>query len=131
PKSPDYYRVERTDLLPALPDPLGQVLDVGCATGVTGRLLRPRAPEKLVGIEINPAAAHAAREIYDEVIVGSVEDVLKDLSGSFDTILCYDVLEHLVDPWGVLEQLARISVPGGRLHVSVPNARHLSLIIDL
>ena len=131
PKSADYYRVERTDLLPRLPDPLGRVLDVGCATGVTGRLLRPRHPERLVGIEINPDAARVAAEIYDEVIVESVEKALATMSGRFDTILCYDVLEHLVDPWSVLDQLGSVSVPGGRLHVSVPNARHLSLLMDV
>jgi SAM-dependent methyltransferase len=131
PKIADYYRVERTDLLPHLPDPVGRVLDVGCATGVTGKLLGPRHPERLVGIEINPEAAQVAREIYDEVIVGSVQDALHGISGPFDTILCYDILEHLIDPWRVLEQLASVSEPGGRLHVSVPNARHVSLMIDV
>ena len=72
-----------------------------------------------------------ARKTYDEVYVGAVEDILGELTESFDTILCYDVLEHLVDPWAVLAQVARISAPGARLHVSVPNARHLSLVIDL
>lgn len=131
PKVADYYRVERTDLVPHLPDPLGRVLDVGCATGVTGKLLRPRDPEQLVGIEINPEAAQVASKTYDEVIVGSVDEALPAMSGPFDTILCYDILEHLIDPWRVLEQLASLSVPGGRLHVSVPNARHVSLMVDV
>lgn len=130
-KVADYYRVERTDMVPLLPDPLGRVLDVGCATGATGKLLRPRNPQELVGIEINSAAAHIAQEIYDRVLIGAVEDVITELEGPFDTILCYDVLEHLVDPWAVLKQLARVSISGGRLHVSVPNARHLSLMIDV
>jgi SAM-dependent methyltransferase len=130
-KSADYYRVERTDMVPLLPDPLGRVLDVGCATGATGKLLRPRNPQRLVGIEINAEAAETARQTYDEVLIGRVEDVLDEMAGPFDTILCYDVLEHLIDPWAVLRQLARVSAPGGRLHVSVPNARHLSLMIDV
>jgi hypothetical protein len=37
----------------------------------------------------------------------------------------------MVDPWLVLAEAARVCIPGGRLHVSVPNARHLSLVIDL
>ena len=131
PKPAEYFGTLRTDMVPLLPDPLGRVLDVGCASGLTGTLLRPRHPTRLVGVEINPEAADLARRLYDEVVVGPAEEVLAAIEEQFDTILCYDVLEHLVDPWAVLAQLARLSVPGGRLHVSVPNARHLSLMVDV
>jgi 2-polyprenyl-3-methyl-5-hydroxy-6-metoxy-1,4-benzoquinol methylase len=130
-KPTEYYNAMRTDMVPLLPDPLGRVLDVGCGTGLTGELLRPRRPSRLVGIEINPDVARSAMRTYDEVLVGRAEELLGELDEPFDTILCYDVLEHLVDPWEVLAQLARISVPGGRLHVSVPNARHISLLVDI
>lgn len=130
-KPEGYYGTLRTDMVPELPDPLGRVLDIGCASGLTGTLLRPRDPARLVGIEINPEAAAHARTIYDEVLVGPAEDMMGTLQESFDTILCYDVLEHMVDPWLVLAEAARVCIPGGRLHVSVPNARHLSLVIDL
>lgn len=126
-----YYGTLRTDMVPQLPDPLGAVLDVGCGSGQTGTLLRPRHPDRLVGLELNRAAAEMASEIYDEVVIGSAEEALAEMDGPFDTILCYDVLEHLVDPWKVLAQLARLSVPGSRLHISVPNARHLSLLVDV
>lgn len=126
-----YYETLRSDMVPLLPDPLGRVLDVGCASGQTGAILRSRGPARLVGVEINAEAARAAREIYDEVLVGPAEEVLEGLDGRFDTILCYDVLEHLVDPWRVLARLAALSEPGARLHVSVPNARHLSLMVDV
>jgi 2-polyprenyl-3-methyl-5-hydroxy-6-metoxy-1,4-benzoquinol methylase len=130
-KPESYYSAVRTDMVPLLPDPLGRVLDIGCGAGSTGSLLRPRHPDRLVGIEIDPGAAEQARQIYDEVLVGSCEELLAGLDGPFDTILCYDVLEHLVDPWAVLAQAHRLSSPGGRLHVSVPNARHLSLMVDV
>jgi hypothetical protein len=41
------------------------------------------------------------------------------------------VLEHLVDPAETLRSLLAVAAPGGRLHVSIPNARHASLLIDL
>src|SRR6185312_6164443 len=49
----------------------------------------------------------------------------------FDTIVLYDVLEHLVDPAALLAALAPLAADGARLHVSVPNARHFSLLRDL
>jgi SAM-dependent methyltransferase len=126
-----YYGAVRHDLVQLLPRPLGRVLDVGCSDGATGAVLREAGAESLTGIEIVPEIAERARVVYDEVHVGSADDVLESLKGSWDTIVCYDVLEHLVDPWRVLRVARRLAAPGARLHVSVPNARHLSLPIDL
>jgi 2-polyprenyl-3-methyl-5-hydroxy-6-metoxy-1,4-benzoquinol methylase len=130
-KPEGYYSNARPDLVAELPRPLGHVLDVGCGEGFVGRLLRAEGAERLVGIEIDPGAAEHARGVYDEVFVGPVEEALPSLSGPFDKVLCYDVLEHLVDPFTVLRSLHALAVSAGFLHVSVPNARHYSLVRDL
>ena len=49
----------------------------------------------------------------------------------FDTICCYDVLEHLADPAIALRGLRGLRPDGGHLHISIPNARHFSLVYDL
>jgi 2-polyprenyl-3-methyl-5-hydroxy-6-metoxy-1,4-benzoquinol methylase len=130
-KPTGYYGNERADLIAALPRPIGRVLDVGCGEGAVGRGLRAAGAQWLSGVEMEPAAAAVAREAYDEVAVGGIETELEDLSGPFDTICCYDVLEHLVDPEPVLRSLREVAAPGARLHVSIPNARHFSLLVDL
>ena len=53
------------------------------------------------------------------------------MQGPFDTFVLYDVLEHLVDPAAVLAALVPLAAPGARAHVSVPNARHWTLMRDL
>lgn len=116
--------------LARLPGAPARVLDVGCGAGGVGRALRTRA-ERLVGIELSAGAAERARGAYDEVVVGRVEDVVGSLEGPFDTILAYDVLEHLADPASVLVALRRVAAPRALLHVSVPNARHWTLVRDL
>ena len=65
------------------------------------------------------------------MLVGDAGEVVAGLTTQFDTILCYDVLEHLYDPLSLLKGLRKLSAPGGRLHVSVPNASHVSLLRDL
>ena len=125
-KPEGYFGQGRTELVALLEPPLGRVLDVGCGAGGTGPALRAAGAERLVGIELDPAAAELARVAYDEVHVGLAEDVVPALGEEFDTVLCYDVLEHLADPAALLRAL-----PGVRLHVSVPNARHWSLVRDL
>lgn len=130
-KDAGYYSNLRPDLVAMLPRPLGRVLDVGCGTGEVGRHLREEGALELIGIEIDAEAAAKAKQAYESVVATSVDRALAELDGPFDTILCYDVLEHLVDPWSVLRELRTLASPGGRLQVSVPNARHLSLFWDL
>jgi SAM-dependent methyltransferase len=118
-KPASYYRAGREDLVAMLPRPLGRVLDVGCGQGAVGRVVRAEGASEVRGVEIFPEAAAVAAESYDQ------------LGGEFDTILCYDVLEHLVDAEAVLKLLRARAADGGRIHVSVPNARHLGLVYDL
>jgi 2-polyprenyl-3-methyl-5-hydroxy-6-metoxy-1,4-benzoquinol methylase len=126
-----YYGSVRSDLVEWLPTPVGAVLDIGCGEAATADALRARGATKIVGVEIVEAAAQVARERLDEVRVGSVEDELDGLDGPFDTVLAWDVLEHLADPYSVVRRLRDLTAPGGHLQVSVPNARHVSLMIDL
>jgi 2-polyprenyl-3-methyl-5-hydroxy-6-metoxy-1,4-benzoquinol methylase len=132
-ESPGYFDAERWDMLAELDPPYGRVLDVGCGAGATGRALRAAGAEQLVGVEPAASAAAVARDVFDTLHEGPVEEVLRSgsLTGRFDTILLYDVLEHLVDPAAVLTALRPLAAPGARVHISVPNARHWSLVRDL
>ena len=127
----DYYGQERADVVAKLPRPLGRVLDVGCGSGGVGRALRRAGATELVGIEVHAESAERAKSVFDAVHVGDVASVVGDVRGPFDTIVLYDVLEHLVDPAAVLAALAPLAAPGSHVHVSVPNARHFSLTRDL
>ena len=49
-----------------------RVLDVGCSSGYLARPLVARGCT-VVGIEQDPRAAEAAREVCEEVLVGDVE----------------------------------------------------------
>jgi O-antigen biosynthesis protein len=128
-----YFDNPRVDAVARLPRPVGTVLDVGCGAGGVGATLRSAGATRIVGIEPHAPSAARAREVLDEVHEGTVEDVLArgEVTGPFDTIVAYDVLEHVVDPRPVVAALLPLAAPGGRLHVSVPNARHFSLAWDL
>jgi 2-polyprenyl-3-methyl-5-hydroxy-6-metoxy-1,4-benzoquinol methylase len=130
-KPEGYFASDRAELVRRLPRPVGRVLDVGCGEGRTAASLREAGATWIAGIELERAAADAAAESYDEVREGPVESELDSIDGPFDTILLYDVLEHLVDPWEVLRRLHGVAAPGARVHVSIPNARHWTLLRDL
>jgi 2-polyprenyl-3-methyl-5-hydroxy-6-metoxy-1,4-benzoquinol methylase len=128
-----YFENDRADVVAKLAPPLGRVLDVGCGAGAVGRSLLAAGATHVTGIELHEPSARRARAVLDEVHVGAVEDVLdaNALAGPFDTFVLYDVLEHLVDPAGVLRALVPLAAPAARAHVSVPNARHWTLQRDL
>jgi 2-polyprenyl-3-methyl-5-hydroxy-6-metoxy-1,4-benzoquinol methylase len=128
-----YFENDRADVVAKLASPLGRVLDVGCGAGAVGRSLRAAGAAHITGIELHAPSAERARAVLDEVHVGAVEEVLEAdaPAGPFDTFVLYDVLEHLVDPAAVLEALVPLAAPGARAHVSVPNARHWTLMRDL
>ncbi|HEX4806966.1 MAG TPA: class I SAM-dependent methyltransferase [Conexibacter sp.] len=131
-KGAAYYENARPDVVAGLPRPLGALLDVGCGAGNVAAAAREAGATRLVGVEVVKEQAERARAVLDRVVALPVEDALDELAGErFDTILCLDVLEHLVDPGAVLRRLHEVAAPGARLQVSVPNARHLSLAWDL
>src|SRR5262249_62229188 len=84
-KPDSYYGQERPELVALLPDRLGRVLDVGCGSGGVGRALRSRA-ERLVGLELDEAAAARARGTDDDALGGGVGSTVPALDTHVDTI---------------------------------------------
>lgn len=123
-----YFDRARTEILPHLPDPCRRILDLGCGTGATVEAVRAaRALDWAGGAELDREAAATARARLDRVWEGDVADAAfaaEIPEGSLDAILCLDILEHLPWPWALVDRLAPLLRPGGRLIVSVPNIRH-------
>jgi 2-polyprenyl-3-methyl-5-hydroxy-6-metoxy-1,4-benzoquinol methylase len=108
-----------------------RVLDVGCSSGYLARPLVERGCT-VIGIERDPKAAEAARNVCAEVLVGDVE--VMDLpfeSNSFDVVLCGDLVEHLRDPERYLVRVRPFLRLGGRLVLSTPNVANWSMRLSL
>jgi methionine biosynthesis protein MetW len=113
-------------LAQSIPDG-SSVLDIGCSEGYLAERLGQRG-SVVVGIELDAAAAQAARAHCSEVWSIDVEDAqARQAAGSgFDAVVLGDVLEHLRDPWDVIAWAASTVRPGGVVAISVPNAVHWS-----
>jgi SAM-dependent methyltransferase len=92
----------RFDLLPTGP---GTILDIGCGSAKT-----PGA----VGLDIS--ADTDADIVHNlDTFPYPIED------GSFDQILLQDVIEHVLEPIKVFEELHRIARPGARIQLRTPH----------
>ena len=126
------YSLPRTDLVELIPPGARRILDVGCGIGKTGQALRERGFEEIFGVEVDPGAADQAKAFYKEVIVGDVAgDILPFGKGFFDCIIYGDVLEHLVDPWKVLQNHREILSDDGSIICSIPNIRYYRILGSL
>ena len=79
----------------------------------------------LFGVEVNEYAANLAREQGLDVRLGTLEQAHFP-NDFFDVVTLWDVLEHLHDPAGCLQEIARILKPDGLLVIRVPNASGLA-----
>jgi 2-polyprenyl-3-methyl-5-hydroxy-6-metoxy-1,4-benzoquinol methylase len=109
-----------------------RVLELGAASGYMTRALRERGND-VTAIEGDPAAADDLKQIADFTIVGDLNDpaVLDSVAGPFDIVLAGDVLEHLLDPLGVLRAAVNKLAPDGAVVISIPNVTHIDLRLAL
>jgi 2-polyprenyl-3-methyl-5-hydroxy-6-metoxy-1,4-benzoquinol methylase len=124
------YTGVRDDVTALVPATAKRVLDVGCSDGSLGAGLRAEGME-VWGIEYDPAFAATAAERLDRVLEGDAAARLAEITESFDAVICADVLEHLVDPWGVLRRIEALLAPGGTCIVSLPNVRFYTTFLEL
>ncbi len=104
-----------------------QALDIGASSGEFVYLLS-RLGVAARGIEPHTGYSHFARQALGlEVAAGTLQQHLPGLpAGGFDLVSLFHVLEHLTDPVGALQEIARLLSPGGRLFIEVPDAAGMS-----
>ena len=129
-----YYDNVRREIAALLPPLSERVLDIGCGSGATLRWLKDNGRCGVgIGVEMVESAAALARERLDAVFVGDANVLIETAFApqSFDLVLCLDVLEHLVDPWQFVGKVQRLVKPGGLIVTSLPNVRHLRVLLPL
>ena len=100
--------------------PTGRVLDVGCFDGGFFDAVGPDVQR--FGVEIHDVAAANAADQRGVQIVAASYTELAGLGATFDTVVSFDVIEHVHEPREFLTALAGVVEPGGSIIVGTGNA---------
>ncbi len=117
-----YKNVELGLILDAIGNGM-RVLDYGCNDGwVTRRIKRSNPSCEVSGADINPCALAKARRREGDVNYFDARN--GDLDGEkFDVVILSHVLEHVHQRQELVERIASLTKPDGRLVISVPQER--------
>ncbi|MFH1094154.1 MAG: class I SAM-dependent methyltransferase [Candidatus Omnitrophota bacterium] len=119
---------KRDELLAMIPADARRILDIGCGDGGLGLKLK-EGQREIVGVERSEQLCQRARQKLDRVITGDIEGIeLPFPKGYFDCILYADVLEHLVNPLGLLEKHRDHLNDKGYIVASIPNICYYKVI---
>ncbi|KAJ5194653.1 uncharacterized protein N7498_008091 [Penicillium cinerascens] len=106
-------------LLPHL-KPHMKILDIGCGPGTITVDVASYVPQgHITGLERAGGVLTQARALAQEKGVTNIDFVegdANDLSyedGTFDVVFCHQVLQHVGDPVGMLEEMKRVTKSGG------------------
>ncbi len=127
----NYFEYVNQEMLRFVTQNSRRILDVGCACGGFGQLLKDTRPVEVWGIELNERAAAVASQRLDHVICAGFDSSLSLPIHSFDCIIFNDVLEHLVDPFAALLYCKELLRNGGVVVASIPNVRYFHTMWDL
>ena len=124
------FIAERTSLSGA------RVLDVGCGGGLLAESLAKRgarmtAIDRAAGM-IEVARLHAAAGGIDiDYRLQPADELAQREPAAFDVVTCMEMLEHLPEPAGAVDALARLLRPGGSLFVSTINRNLRSFVVAI
>ena len=120
------------ETLLALEPPPGEVLDLGCGTGLCGPLLQPVA-RKLTGVDLSPKMLKVAerRGLYATL---ACEDVVAFLSRhdtpAWDLVVSTDVFIYIGDLQPVFAGVRRVLRPGGLFGFSIESTEAADFVLQ-
>ena len=90
----------------------GKLCEIGSYTGIFLDLAKQQGWD-VYGLEISDWARKTALEKRHLRCFSSFEEMEKSGLDCFDSVVMWDVIEHVVDPVGLVKQVSRILKPGG------------------
>lgn len=119
-------------MLKYIPQGTKTILEFGCGFGGFSSLVKEKLGTESWAVEIEKTAAQEAEKKLDKVINADASEALLQIPEDyFDCIVLFDILEHLIDPYGLLCALKTKLTKNGIIVASIPNIRYYRTFVDL
>jgi predicted TPR repeat methyltransferase len=91
-----------------------EILDIGCGTGLMGKLLKPYS-SKIIGVDLSREMLVRAESTgaYDKLIAEEILEYLNKCNDKFDLVVSSDVFIYIGELSGIFMTLSRIIKVGG------------------
>src|SRR5919201_1263767 len=110
-----YWQRRRYQVITGLSREFKRILDVGCGSS---RILGSN--RSIVGLDIQLHKLRYSRRYGNQLVHGSIFE-LPFADGSFDCVICSEVIEHIAPDDRAFDELRRVLAPGGRLILGTPD----------
>jgi SAM-dependent methyltransferase len=103
----------------------GRSLDIGCSNGFFLEMLKDNGYAEVHGVEPGEEPKKIARaDVRDNIVTGFYGPGLYP-ENHFDLITCFQTLDHLSDPLGMLRSMYHNTKPGGHVYMIMHNTQAL------
>lgn len=119
------------DILNLMPINLTKVIEIGTGSGaLANAYLKNNQATNYIGVEIDDKYAILSERFCKKVYLENFENPSKNLTQELhtaDLVIFSDVLEHMYNPWKILEFLSIKMPKSGSIIASIPNIQHWSI----
>lgn len=129
-KSTDWEAAFRTKIALRMIGSGKKVLDIGCYDGYITAKIRAMGND-VTGCELSRVAVRLCRQRGLKCIEHDLEERFPFPSRSFDVIFAGEIIEHIYDTDGLLQECRRLLRPGGSLVLTTPNIAALTRRLKL
>ncbi len=100
----------------------GDLLEIGCGEGRGVEMLAPHCENYVALDKITSTITHLSQTYKNVNFINAVIPPIDQVEdNSFDSIVSFQVIEHIKDDYLYLKEIYRILKPGGKAYITTPN----------